>query len=132
MVKFLKPGRVVLVLQGRQAGHKAVIIQNSEGNKERPYGHVVVAGVQRAPMKVSKRMGVKTIARRSRVKPFIKIVNHNHVMPTRYNIDISDLKGKISLTDSASKKTSMMNAKTAFQARIGKGENKWFFSKLRF
>jgi len=43
-------------LQGRQAGKKAIIIQNSDtGNKERPYGHCVVAGVQEYPKKVTKK-----------------------------------------------------------------------------
>ncbi len=27
---------------------------------------------------------------RMRVKPFVKFVNFNHIMPTRYNLDVSD------------------------------------------
>ena len=46
----------------------------------------MVAGVDRAPRKVSKRMGLKKIARRTVIKPFVKYVNLNHVMPTRYQV----------------------------------------------
>ena len=33
-------------------------------------------------------MSKKLVAKRSRVKPFIKVVNYNHIMPTRYSIDV--------------------------------------------
>ena len=53
MGKFLKTGKVVLLLQGRFAGKKAVIVQNNDnGTKERNYGHCLVAGVEKAPKKV--------------------------------------------------------------------------------
>lgn len=62
------------MLQGRQAGHKVVVIrQLDDGTKERPYPHAIVAGVERYPLKVTKRMGAKKLARRSKVKPFIKV-----------------------------------------------------------
>jgi large subunit ribosomal protein L27e len=31
-------------------------------------------------------MSQKKIERRSKVKPFVKIVNYNHLMPTRYTV----------------------------------------------
>lgn len=69
-----KPGKVTIILQGRQAGKKAVVIkQLDEGTKERPYPHAIVAGIERYPRKVTKRMGAKTLAKRSKVKPFIKV-----------------------------------------------------------
>jgi large subunit ribosomal protein L27e len=58
-------------------------IDHDEGTKERPYGYAVVAGVERTPLKVTKKMGQKKVAKRSKVKPFVKIVNYNHMMPTR-------------------------------------------------
>jgi hypothetical protein len=58
-------------------------LDHDEGTKERPYGYAVVAGVERTPLKVTKKMGQKKVAKRSKVKPFIKIVNYNHMMPTR-------------------------------------------------
>lgn len=75
----------MIVLNGRYAGRKAVIVKtHDEGNKERPYGHALVAGVDRYPLKVVKAMSEKKVAKRSRVKPFVKTVNYNHLMPTRY------------------------------------------------
>lgn len=50
-----------------------MIKQLDEGTKERPYPHALVAGVERYPLKVTKRMGAKKLARRSKVKPFIKV-----------------------------------------------------------
>lgn len=50
-----------------------VIKQADEGTKERPYPHAVVAGIERYPRKVTRSMGPKKMAKRSRVKPFIKV-----------------------------------------------------------
>ncbi|TPX63544.1 hypothetical protein SpCBS45565_g06530 [Spizellomyces sp. 'palustris'] len=83
---------VVLVLQGRYAGKKAVIVKSfDEGTKERPYPHAIVAGIERYPLKVTKGMGQKRVAKRSRVKPFIKVVNYNHLMPTRDRIEDGEI-----------------------------------------
>ena len=62
------------MLQGRQAGKKVVVIQqHDDGTKDRPYPHAVVAGVERYPRKVTRRMGEKKLKRRSTIKPFIKV-----------------------------------------------------------
>merc|ERR1719497_175641 len=52
----------------------------------RSFGHCLVAGVDRAPLKVTKTMSKKKISKRTRVKPFVKYVNYNHIMPTRYQV----------------------------------------------
>merc|ERR1711865_598328 len=57
-----------------------------DGSKARPFGHCLVAGVDKAPMKVTKRMSKRKITKRQRVKPFVKYVNYNHIMPTRYQV----------------------------------------------
>lgn len=76
---------MVIVVQGRYAGRKAVIVKNFDnGTDARPYGHAVVAGVDRNPLKITKSMSKKKVAKRSKVKPFVKVVNYNHLMPTRY------------------------------------------------
>ncbi|PIK53865.1 putative 60S ribosomal protein L27 [Apostichopus japonicus] len=92
MGKFMKQGRVVLVLSGRFAGRKAVIVKNhDDGSNERPYAHALVAGIERYPRKVTKRMGKKAIKKRSRIKPFVKVYNYNHLMPTRFLIVLCSL-----------------------------------------
>eukprot|EP00434_Breviolum_minutum_P046157 symbB.v1.2.041588.t1/scaffold8380.1/size6587/1 len=52
MGKFLKAGRIVVMLQGRYAGKKAVVVKAfDDGSKARSFGHCLVAGVDRAPLK---------------------------------------------------------------------------------
>ncbi|KAJ1894363.1 60S ribosomal protein L27B, partial [Kickxella alabastrina] len=97
MAKFLRGGKVVIVLQGRYAGKKAVIVKSfDEGTKERPYPHAVVAGIETYPLKVTKSMNKKKVAARSHVKPFIKVINFSHLMPTRYTLELEDIKGALS------------------------------------
>eukprot|EP00931_Biecheleriopsis_adriatica_P032840 TRINITY_DN1910_c0_g1_i6.p2 TRINITY_DN1910_c0_g1~~TRINITY_DN1910_c0_g1_i6.p2 ORF type:complete len:148 (-),score=43.44 TRINITY_DN1910_c0_g1_i6:57-500(-) len=87
MGKFIKAGRVVVMLQGRYAGKKAIVVKTfDDGSKSRPFGHCLVAGVDRAPLKVTRRMSKKKITKRTRVKPFVKYANYNHIMPTRYQV----------------------------------------------
>merc|ERR1712244_148069 len=89
MGKVMKSGKVVLVLGGRFAGKKAVIVKNyDDGTGEKPYGHALVAGIDRYPRKVTRKMGKKKLKMRSKIKSFVKVVNYNHLMPTRYAVDI--------------------------------------------
>ncbi|KAF8080006.1 hypothetical protein N665_0982s0008 [Sinapis alba] len=50
MVKFLKQNKAVILLQGRYTGKKALIIRSfDDGNRERLYGHYLVAGLKKYP-----------------------------------------------------------------------------------
>mmetsp|Transcript_33161 Transcript_33161/g.50107 ORF Transcript_33161/g.50107 Transcript_33161/m.50107 type:complete len:148 (+) Transcript_33161:109-552(+) len=99
MGKFIKAGRVVVLLQGRHAGQKAVVTKvYDDGTKSRPYGHCLVAGVEKAPLRVTKKMSVKKIAKRTSIKSFVKYVNYNHIMPTRYTVP-SDMQPGNMVTD---------------------------------
>ncbi|XP_026417948.1 60S ribosomal protein L27-like [Papaver somniferum] len=135
MVKFLKPNKAVIVLQGRFAGRKAVIVkQFDEGTRERPYGHCLVAGIMKYPKKVIRKDSAKKTAKKSRVKAFIKVVNYNHIMPTRYNLDV-DLKDVVTadaLTSRDKKVTAAKETKKRLEERFKTGKNRWFFTKLRF
>lgn len=157
--KLLRPGKVVVILAGRHAGKKAVIVKTfDEGHGERKFGHCIVAGLERCPKKVTKAMGEKKIKRRSSVKPFIRAVNYNHILPTRYQVDF-DLK-KLSLKSGDGKEGESINVdettlkdkstrdlarkalKQAFQEayeafdakKEGKGKvgEYYFYTKLRF
>ena len=67
--KFLKAGKVVLLLNGRMAGKKAVIVKTfDEGTADRQYGHCLVAGIQKYPLKITKSMPEKKVAKRSKVR----------------------------------------------------------------
>ncbi|KAF8580097.1 60s ribosomal protein l27 [Ramaria rubella] len=136
MVKVYKPGKVAIVLQGRQAGKKVVVIkQLDEGTKERPYPHAVVAGIERYPRKVTKRMGAKTLAKRSKVKPFIKAINYSHLFPTRYQLELEGLKGTVStetFKELSQREDAKKTVKKLFEDRYTSGKNRWFFTALRF
>lgn len=50
----LQPGKVVILLSGRFAGKKAVIVKNyDDGSSGRAYGHALVCGLSKEPRKVS-------------------------------------------------------------------------------
>ncbi|KAK9152421.1 hypothetical protein Syun_010730 [Stephania yunnanensis] len=135
MVKFLKPNKAVILLQGRFAGRKAVIVRNfDDGTRDRPYGHCLVAGVSKYPKKVIRKDSAKKTAKKSRVKVFVRMVNYQHIMPTRYTLDV-DLKDVVTLDALQSKDkkvTAAKEAKARFEERFKTGKNRWFFSKLRF
>lgn len=81
----------MIVLNGRFAGRKAVVLKTfEEGSKDRKFGHVLIAGIERYPRKTTRSMSEKKLASRMKVKAFVKHVNLNHVMPTRYDLDIAE------------------------------------------
>merc|ERR1711964_867890 len=68
------------------------------GTRSRPFGHCLVAGVARAPLKVTKSMGKKKVNKRTKCKAFVKYCNYNHIMPTRYTVP-TDFDAKSLVTD---------------------------------
>ena len=76
MGKIMKAGKVILLLGGRYAGRKAVVVKPSdEGTTDKPFSHALVAGIDRYPRKVTKKMSKKKVAKRSKIKPFLKVKN---------------------------------------------------------
>ena len=56
-MKFLKVGRVAIITRGRYAGKKVVLIQPVDsGTKTHPFSYALVAGIERYPSKVTRRM----------------------------------------------------------------------------
>ncbi|KII74624.1 60S ribosomal protein L27 [Thelohanellus kitauei] len=136
MKNFIKSGRVVLVLNGRYAGRKAVITKASmSGTSSRPFPHVVVAGIDRYPRKITKSMNKAKVAKRSRIKPFIKVLNLNHVFPTRFTFDLKMKREDTSeevLRTHKRRATVRRHLKEILEKKFATGENKFFFTKLRF
>ncbi|KAE8809882.1 60S ribosomal protein L27-3 [Hordeum vulgare] len=136
MVKFLKPGKAVILLHGRYAGKKVVIVcVFEEGTRDRPYGHCLVAGLAKYPKNVIRKDSAKKTAKKSRVKVFLKLVNFTHLMHTRYPLDV-DLKEVVSgapdsLTTKDKKLTVTKSAKAKLEERFKTGKSRWFFTKLR-
>jgi len=135
MVKFLKPGKVVILLTGRYAGKKAVIVKNNDdGTTGRPYGHAIVAGLAKEPRKVIKRSSIKKQEKRSKVKTFLKVVNYQHLMPTRYTLDV-DLKSLVTadvVENSTKRIETRKEVNGIMEEKFKTGKNRWFFQKLRF
>ena len=80
-------------------------------------------------------MGKKRVEKRSRVKPFIKMINYNHLMPTRYTLELEGLKGVISndtFKEVSQREDAKKNVKKALEERYQSGKNRWFFTPLRF
>uniref|UniRef100_A0A0N5C6D9 60S ribosomal protein L27 n=2 Tax=Strongyloides papillosus TaxID=174720 RepID=A0A0N5C6D9_STREA len=136
MVKIMKSGKVVLVLRGRFAGRKAVVVKTyDDGSNERPYGHALVAGIDKYPLKVTKKMGKKKVASRSKVRPFLKVISYSHVIPTRYSLESEfdkNLVNKDAVKEPNTKRKALASIKKEFEDKYKTGKNKWFFTKLRF
>merc|ERR1711918_66283 len=140
---IIKSGKVVIVLAGRYAGKKAVVVKsNDDGSSDKNFGHAVVAGIDRYPRKIVKAMSKKKVEKRTKVKPFVKAINFNHLMPTRYSVDF-ELKKEVdeSALDADKRIGVRKQIKSIFEekyrSQTAKNEKKtagaqYFFTKLRF
>ncbi|KAK6605941.1 60S ribosomal protein L27-A [Botrytis cinerea] len=164
-MKFLKTGRVAIITRGRYAGKKVNFhsspftvpyekTNSSEqfdeqksggtwttgigvdaGNKSHPYPHALVAGIERYPSQITRRMSKAKQTKRSKVKPFIKVINYNHLMPTRYTLELEGLKGVVSadtFKEVSQREEAKKTVKKALEERYTSGKNRWFFTPLRF
>ena len=103
MVKFYKPGKIVIVLNGRYAGRKGIIVKsNYESVKDRKYPHCMVVGLSKGPRKPTRKNLAKLQAKIKKLESqdstvdqikklksfgvFIKIFNMAHLLATRYTL----------------------------------------------
>jgi large subunit ribosomal protein L27e len=142
-VNSAETGKVVIVLAGRHAGKKAVVVKTfDEGNSDKRFSHCLIAGLARGPRKITKSMNKAKVAKT--MKPFIKYINVRHIFPTRYVVDL-DLKKAVDeadLVDAERKVDVKKNLKKLFSDRYlnqkeVSSEKKaqgstYFFQKLRF
>lgn len=85
MVKCLKPGKVVVITSGKYAGKKAVIVKvNEDATNEYKFPYALVVGVESAPRKVTKAMNEETVNKKTSMTVFMKVLNLQHFMPTRF------------------------------------------------
>merc|ERR1740128_1602974 len=80
-------------------------------------------------------MSKKKIQRRSAIKPFLKVVNYNHVMPTRYSVEIpfdTTNLNKETLKAPMKKKKARNMVRSKFEEKYKTGKNRWFFQNLSF
>lgn len=113
---------------------QVVIIQPIDnGNKPHPFGHAVVAGIERYPEKITRRMSKARQEKRSKIKPFVKVINYNHLMPTRYTLELEGLKGTISadtFKEVSQREDAKKTVKKVLEERYTSGKNRWFFTPL--
>ena len=103
MVKFYKPGKIVVVLNGRFAGRKGIIVKsNYESVKDRKYPHCMVVGIAKGPRKPTKKNLAKLQEKIKQLESkenssdkikalksfgiFIKTYNMSHLLATRYTL----------------------------------------------
>lgn len=105
MAKFYKPGRIVVVTNGRYAGKKAIIIKsNFEQTKTKKFPHCLVLGLSKMPRRVTKKYlkkleektknlnekvnnkkaDAEELQKLKRLGVFLKTYNMNHILATRY------------------------------------------------
>merc|ERR1712228_277573 len=136
MGKIMKKGRVVILLAGRRAGKKAIVIkQIDEGKKNRKFGHALVAGIERSQKKLDKKM---------HVKPFVKFVNYTHLLATRFTVkedfDYKNIVTEEALEAPEERKNMIKALKAKLEERYrnpeGAGERQtaadFIFKRLRF
>lgn len=123
-----------------------IVKQSDEGTKKgRRFPHCVVAGIERYPRKVTKRMGKKKVGKRCRIKPFVKYVNYTHIMPTRYilgtELDLKDIVTDEAMAKPEDKVNMNKKIKQKFEEKYTapsqtKDEKatsaEYFFKKLKF
>lgn len=113
---------------------QVVIIQPLDtGSKTHPFPHALVAGIERYPASITRRMSKTRQTRRSKVKPFIKTVNYNHLMPTRYTMELEGLKGAVTgdtFKEVSQREEAKKTVKKALEERYQSGKNRWFFTPL--
>ena len=149
MVKFYKPGKVVLVLNGRYAGNKGIIIKsNYESVRDRKYPHCTVVGLAKGPRKPTKRNIAKLQARlkalesqkdqNDKIKSlksfgvFIKTYNMSHLLATRYSIkDDFGISKSLEKLDNLEKKVKEDKALLANKEKAKKDENQKELEELK-
>lgn len=85
-------------------------------------------------LQVTKSSSLQKQARKSSLRTFVKAVNYQHMMPTRYTLDV-DLKnvvGADAVENSSKRKATNRAARKVLSEKFKTGKNRWFFTKLRF
>lgn len=124
-----------MLTRARLPSPQVVIIQPVDnGNKSHPYGHALVAGIERYPSKITRRMSKTRQEKRSKIKPFVKVVNYNHLMPTRYTLELEGLKNVLTadtFKEVSQREDAKKTVKKTLEERYTSGKNRWFFTPLR-
>lgn len=125
--KLFAPNTVCIVLRGRHAGKKCVVVSADENR-------VTVVGIEQAPKPVYKTNTPEQAEKRSKVVSFVKVYSASHLMPTRYTYkqDFSqNVKKEIFKDANLKKQANMTVQKKLQQDYLSKPEN-FLFKRLYF
>lgn len=64
-----------------------------------------------------------------------QVINYNHIMPTRYALELEGLKGAVTndtFKEPSQREDAKKIVKKLFEERYASGKNRWFFTPLRF
>jgi large subunit ribosomal protein L27e len=137
---LISHGRFVILLHGRHAGKKALVLAAyQEATEARKYPHAVVLGIEQYPKPLNKSMSQETLVKRTQVKVFVKTVNFNHILLTRHSLKDEDFWNKIkvdtilnALKDQAEKKAVLDQAAAVLRQKYLNNKTPWFFKPLQF
>jgi large subunit ribosomal protein L27e len=108
------------------------------------FPHLLLVGIARNPRTVKRSINKKKFIKKTGVKPFIKIVNQNHVIPTRFVVSEFDLKDvkEDNIKTLEARKALKKQWRTTFTTQYRTlpdvktnekaGNLRFFYSKLRF
>merc|ERR1712087_751628 len=119
MTKFLKPGKVAIITHGRYAGRKAIIVKSFDhGSPTKRFSHSLVVGLSKIPRKITKKQPTSVKKNKLSIKVFFKMVNHSHLMLTRYYFTRSDVDLIKSSVFTPPLPTSSITTRTVYQKKI--------------
>merc|ERR1712039_391379 len=143
MTKFLKPGKVAIIIHGRYAGRKAIIVKSFDhGSPMKRFSHSLVVGLSKIPRKIIKKQPTSLKKKKLSIKVFLKMVNHSHLMLTRYyftRLDVDLIKSSVftpppptssTTTRTAHQKKIML--KRILEEKCRTAQYRWFSKKLQF
>lgn len=139
MSALVAPGRFALVLNGRHAGKKVIVLTSYAATEERHYPHCVVLGIEKAPKKITKDMTQDQLTKKTAVKCFVKIMNCNHLLLTRHMLKDDDFFAKVkvedvvkAMGDAAEKKVVLEAAAKVLRQKYLNNRLAWFFKPFQF
>lgn len=142
MNNCFKIGRIAIILNGKHAGKKGIVIENKIKNEKKNTDNIIILGIKNIPRKINQKRNDKK--KKINIKVFFKALNKSHVLPTRYFVDLNPDQQK--LISNVSKcffqnkahikpdnsPTDLWKVDNIFIDKYFSGKNKWFFKKLKF
>ena len=125
---IFKQNMVVVLTNGRLAGKKGVVVGQLDDQ------HILVAGVNRVPKKSEDYMPAWEVRKNSKFLTFVKKVNVNHLLATRFKADVGlpSIDTKAAIADNEAKQSTNGKVNEAMKRAMEDGKSKWLFTALKF